>query len=285
MIRPLRAAVSAGIVAAAAVAGVLVPVAGSPVLAQISEQRLDPAPAPSVVPAATAPAPARTAASRPLAGIRIALDPGHQLGNHNFPSRIHRPVPAGGFSKPCNTTGTATNGGYPEATAVFKVTRLVAARLRSLGASVVLTRTRNSESLWGPCVDARGRFGARAGARLLVSLHADGAAASGHGFHVIAPTARSPWTTDIAAPSLRLAESLRSGLDERGLVRSTYLAGGRGLTIRSDLATLNLADVPTAMVELGNMRNSGDARRLTTSAGQTRYANALVRGIRSYLKR
>ncbi|UUZ57672.1 hypothetical protein [Nocardioides sp. B-3] len=55
-------------------------------------------------------------ASTPLAGTTIVIDPGHQLGNHNFPSRINRLVPAGGFDKPCNTTGTATNGGYPEAT-------------------------------------------------------------------------------------------------------------------------------------------------------------------------
>ena len=42
-------------------------------------------------------------------------------GNHNFPRRIHRLVPAGGFRKPCNTTGTATNGGYPEASLTWDV--------------------------------------------------------------------------------------------------------------------------------------------------------------------
>ncbi len=47
----------------------------------------------------------------PLHGITIALDPGHQLGNHRYSREINRPVPAGGFTKPCNTTGTATNCG------------------------------------------------------------------------------------------------------------------------------------------------------------------------------
>ena len=114
----------------------------------------------------------------PLAGVRIALDPGHQLGNRNFPDEISRPVPAGGFTKPCNTTGTRTNGGSPEATLNFRVARLVEERLEALGARVYLTRTRNSESLWGPCVDERGRFGEKVGARLMVSLHADGASSS-----------------------------------------------------------------------------------------------------------
>lgn len=262
----------AAVLGAALLAGVLVPALG----ATGSAERPEAAPARPIVAAST---------EQPLAGVRIALDPGHQLGNHNFPRQISRKVPAGGFTKPCNTTGTATNGGFPEATATFRVTQQVASRLRALGASVVLTRTRNSQSLWGPCVNVRGRFGAKVGAVLMVSLHADGAAASGHGFHVIAPKSRSPWTTDIAEPSLRLAKALRAGLDGRGISRATYLARGRGLTIRGDLATLNLADVPTAMIELGNMRNRGDARRLSTRSGQATYAAAVVQGIRTYLNR
>ena len=221
----------------------------------------------------------------PLDGTRIALDPGHQLGNHNFPAQVRRPVPAGGFEKPCNTTGTQTDGGYPEATLNFRVARLVAARLRDLGAQVLLTRTRNSESLWGPCVDARGEFGAKVGARLTVSLHADGAPSGAHGFHVIAPTARSPWTTDIAGPSRALALALRAGFDATGIPRSTYVGHGSALSIRSDLATLNLSDVPVAMLEIGNMRNASDAHRMTTKKGRARYARAVVRGIRLYLDR
>src|SRR5690349_2935491 len=60
-----------------------------------------------------APAATRTPAQRtaPLAGRVVMIDPGHQLGNHNFPRQINAPVPDGrGGSKACNTTGTATNG-------------------------------------------------------------------------------------------------------------------------------------------------------------------------------
>ena len=70
----------------------------------------------------------------PLAGRTVVIDPGHQLGNHNFPRQINRLVPAGGFKKPCNTTGTATNGGYPEATFTWQVARLLRQRLERLGA-------------------------------------------------------------------------------------------------------------------------------------------------------
>ena len=76
------------------------------------------------------PAPRRSAAGGPLAGRVVVLDPGHQLGNHHFPGEINRLVPAGGFRKPCNTTGTATNGGYPEATFAWDVTLRLRERLR-----------------------------------------------------------------------------------------------------------------------------------------------------------
>ena len=220
----------------------------------------------------------------PLAGRVIVLDPGHQLGNHNFPRKISRLVPAGGFRKPCNTTGTSTNRGYPEATFVWRVARLAQRRLERLGAEVVLTRQVNSPRRWGPCVDSRGRAGNRIGADLKLSIHADGSHAAGaRGFHVIAPADRRRWTRDIFQPSRRLAKDLRAALLAAGVPRANYIAGGDGLDTRGDLATLNLSDVPTAMVELGNMRHPRDARRMTSPRGRAAYAAALVRAVRAHL--
>jgi N-acetylmuramoyl-L-alanine amidase len=225
------------------------------------------------------------APAEPLRAVTIALDPGHQLGNHRFPDETNALVPAGGFEKPCNTTGTATDSGIPEATVTFDLARAVEQRLEALGATVRMTRRTNSEDRWGPCVNTRGQFGERVGARLMVSLHADGSSAPDHGFHVIAPTRRAPWTTDIAGSSLRLATSLRDALEVAGLPPSNYTGGGTGLNVRDDLGTLNLSDVPVAMVEIGNMRNSGDASRMTSTSGRARQADALVRGIRTFLGR
>ena len=220
----------------------------------------------------------------PLAGRTIVIDPGHQLGNHRFPQQIDRPVPAGGFTKPCNTTGTATDGGYPEATFVWQVSRLVARRLRDLGATVVLTRHSNRQDRWGPCVDARGRAGNAIGADLKLSIHADGSYAAGaRGFHVIAPADRAPWTDDIFGSSSRLARDVRAGLVGQDFPVANYIAGGDGLDVRSDLGTLNLSDVPTVMVELGNMRSAADARVMTSPVGRARYGRGLVAGVRSFL--
>jgi N-acetylmuramoyl-L-alanine amidase len=225
-------------------------------------------------------------AAKPLTGRVLVIDPGHQLGNHNFPRRINRPVPAGGFTKPCNTTGTSTNGGYAEATFAWQVSQLLVARLERLGARVLLTRRSNSQDRWGPCVDRRGRAGNRAAADLKISIHADGSYARGaRGFHVIAPTDRRPWTHDIHRSSTRLARLARAGLRGKGFPVANYVAGGDGLDFRSDLATLNLSDVPTVMVELGNMRNRSDASRMTSLRGRQRYAAGLLRAVRLFVER
>ena len=225
------------------------------------------------------------ATARALDGRVIVIDPGHQLGNHNFPRRINRLVPAGGFRKACNTTGTATNGGYPEATFVWRVSKLLQARLERLGATVRLTRYTNRQDRWGPCVDERGRRGNRVGADAKVSVHGDGSYTAGaRGFHVIAPTDRRPWTHDIYRPSKRLAIDTRAALKAQGLRVANYVAGGDGLDFRSDLGTLNLSDVPTVMVELGNMRNAVDARRTTSPRGRDTYAAALADGLRRFLR-
>ena len=212
------------------------------------------------------------------------IDPGHQLGNHNFPRRINRLVPAGGFRKPCNSTGTATRAGYAEATFVWRVSLRVRDRLRALGARVVMTRRSNRQDRWGPCVDVRGRAGNRIGADLKLSVHADGSYAAGaRGFHVIRPTDRAPWTADIFGPSRRLAVAVRAALRRTGFAPANYIAGGDGIDARSYLGTLNLSDVPTVMVELGNMKSRAEARVMTSRRGQARYGAGLVAGVRRFL--
>ena len=121
-------------------------------------------------------------------------------------------------------------------------------------------------------------------ADLKISIHGDGNYGGGPGFHVIAPPHRRPWTADIDRPSLHLAKVVRQRLRSMGLPVAKYIAGGDGLDIRSDLGTLNLSDVPTVMVELGNMRNRVDAHRMTSRQGQARYARALAAAAYRFLR-
>ena len=62
-----------------------------------------------------------------------------------------------------------------------------------------------------------------------------------------------------------------------------HIAGGHGLDFCSDPATLILSDVPTVMVELGNMCNPVDAARMTSVRGRETYARGLEHAVRRFL--
>ena len=230
---------------------------------------------------------ARTASRepKPLAGLVIALDPGHQLGNSN--PRFHRQLAQRRFQgrvwKSCNTTGTATNSGYPEATFNFEVARLLRTKLLALGAEVPMTRTTNDRNHWGPCTWDRGTFGVRNHAELLLSIHADGAPSSGRGFHIITPALTKGWTDHIYRRDRSLAEAMKRGMLTDGGEPSTYIHGA--ISVRGDMMSLNYSKIPSVLVELGNMRNRYDAARMTSLAGREKYAGWLLTGIRTYLNR
>jgi N-acetylmuramoyl-L-alanine amidase len=67
-----------------------------------------------VAPVPATAAPDTDARRGPLAldGRVVVIDPGHQLGNRNFPRRINRLVPAGGFRKPCRGCCCFLRGGW-----------------------------------------------------------------------------------------------------------------------------------------------------------------------------
>jgi N-acetylmuramoyl-L-alanine amidase len=239
--------------------------------------------------AAAAPDPSATAAStrapspsarEALAGRVIVVDAGHNDGNFDHTQQIDRLVNAGGFRKACDTTGTETDAGYHEAAFTFDVTKRLTTLLRADGAKVVLTRT--DDHSVGPCVDERADIGNRAHADAALSIHADGGPTDGHGFHVMYPPSMAGGKK-VAAASHRLAAAVRDAYRSgTGLPTANYI-GTDGLNRRTDMAGLNLSTVPKVLVECGNMRNSGDAGKLSSANFRQRVAVALDAAIRHYL--
>jgi N-acetylmuramoyl-L-alanine amidase len=209
----------------------------------------------------------------------VVLDAGHNGGNASHLADIRRPVPDGrGGTKECNTTGTSTDAGYPEHAFTFDVTARATQELTAAGVRVVLTRT--DDTGVGPCVDVRGQAAEAAGAALMVSIHADGSAAANSGFHVALPD--PPLNPAQEAPSRELGTALRDALRAGGFPDSDYL-GDQGISLRTDLAGLNLATRPVALVECANMRNPGEAAVVSSEAGRQRYADAITAGVLAYL--
>jgi N-acetylmuramoyl-L-alanine amidase len=218
----------------------------------------------------------RALAAGNLDGMTVVLDPGH---NGIADPSITRQVPNGrDGTKPCNTSGTTTNDGYPEHAFTWDVTQQIRDALDRLG--IHTTITRDSDNGVGPCVDQRAALANAAKPDAIISIHADGGPPSGHGFHV---NYSSPPVTDIqGAPTLQLASTMRDALVASGLFESNYI-GAQGLYGRADLAGLNLAQYPAVLVELGNMKNADDAARMESPDGRAKYATAVIAGITNYL--
>ncbi len=239
-----------------------------------------PAASPSVLSPGTAPAASPDPAPPTMpAGRTVVLDPGHNGANASHPAEINRPVPNGrGGTKACNTTGTSTNRGYPEHAFNWDVALRVRDALTARGVQVVLTRP--DDAGVGPCVNDRAAIANRAGADAVVSIHADGAAPSGRGFHVA--YSDPPLNASQGPPSVALAEALAGALRRGGFSAAGYIGSG-GLDARSDIAGLNLAEIPAALVECANMRNPQDAALVSTPDGRARYAAAIADGIMAWL--
>jgi N-acetylmuramoyl-L-alanine amidase len=236
---------------------------------------------PSAPPASSTSTAAAGADALALRGKTIAIDPGHDGGNGAHPSAINRPVDYGNGTKACDTTGTETDGGYPEHAFTWDVAQRLRTILEAAGAHVVLTR--DSDTGVGPCVTERAAIGNRARADAAVSIHADGGPAGGYGFHVIWPADLPGRTTAIVAPSYRLAVALRDAFGAvTGEHTATYL-GHDGLDQRGDLGGLDLSTVPKVFIECLNMRNAADAAKATDPGFRQRAAEGIARGIAAYL--
>ncbi|GAA2398152.1 hypothetical protein GCM10010191_01070 [Actinomadura vinacea] len=218
-----------------------------------------------------------------LRGKVIVLDPGHNGGNAKNPAAINKQVDIGNGRKECDTTGTSTNAGYTEHAFTWDVSNRLARLLRDQGAKVVMTR--KNDTGVGPCITERAAIGNRAKADAAVSVHGDGASASGRGFHVIMPVAVKGHNTAMVPDAQRLGRALRDSYRAgTGIQYSNYI-GENALDPRSDLGGLNLSTVPKVFIECGNMRNPGDAAKMSTAAFRQRIAVALANGLDAYFKK
>ena len=220
------------------------------------------------------------AAVQPLAGVVIGIDPGHNGRNYTDPAYLNHQVWNGREYEDCDTTGTETNGGYPEPRFTWRVAVDLRDQLEALGATVVMTRHSNDGK--GPCVDRRAQILNQGHAVVAIDIHGDGGPSSGRGFAILEPV-RDRQNRHVIKSSARFGRILRAAmLRDTAMPVSTY-DGTDGIAHRSDLAGLNLAKEPKVLIECGNMRNATDARKLTSAAFQHRLARTFVDAIRRFL--
>jgi N-acetylmuramoyl-L-alanine amidase len=215
-----------------------------------------------------------------LAGRVIGLDPGHNGGNFTHLAYIGHQIWNGREWEDCNTTGTATDGGYTEALFNFRIATYLRADLLADGARVVMTRTSNTGV--GPCVNQRAAIINAARADVGIAIHADGAAPGGRGFAILVPVSDGP-NDKIISSSLTLAGDVRAAMLAGTPMPVSNYDGVDGIAPRDNLAGLNLAEVPMVLIEVGNMRNATDAALETTPAFQREVAKALCAAMVQFL--
>lgn len=188
-------------------------------------------------------------------------------------------MPTGrGGTKDCQASGTASDAGYPEHSFTWDTTLRIRQELTALGVRTAMSRGDDTSS--GPCVDERAALANAVQPNAIVSIHADGGPANGRGFHIL--YSDPPLNTAQAGPAVQFAQVMRDQLVQSGMTTSTYL-GSSGLMGRSDIAGLNLAQYPSILIELGNMKNPIDSGQMATPEGRQKYADAVVKGIAAYL--
>ena len=220
--------------------------------------------------------PTAAAAPASIAGRIVFLDPGHNGAND---ASISRQVPTGrGGTKDCQASGTSTNDGYPEHTFNWETVLRIRQELTALGVRTAMSR--GNDNALGPCVDERAAMANALHPDAIVSIHADGGPATGRGFHV--NYSSPPLNQAQSGPSVQFAQIMRDQLQTSGLLPANYIGQG-GLYPRSDLTGLNLAQYPSILVEMGNMKNPADAALIESPDGRQKYADAVVRGIAGFL--
>ena len=230
----------------------------------------------ALVAASAAITPTATATPSNIAGMVVFIDPGHNGAND---ASIGRQVPTGrGGTKDCQTSGTATNDGYQEHTFTWDTALRVRAALNALGVRTAMSRS--NDNAVAACVDQRAEMANALHPNAVISLHGDGGPASGRGFHV--NYSAPPLNAAQAGPSVQYAQIMRDQLQASGIPPANYI-GQNGLYGRSDLAGLNLAQYPSILVELGNMKNATDAALMESPDGRQKYADAVVRGVAGFL--
>ena len=230
----------------------------------------------SLLVAASSPACPASAAPANIAGMIVFLDPGDSGATG---ASISRQVPNGrGGTKDCQTSGTSTDDGYPEHTFTWDTTLRIRQELTALGVRTAMSR--GDDTGPGPCADQRADMANAVHPNAIVGIYADGGPPNGRGFDV--NYSSPPLNTAQSGPSVQFAQIMRDQLAGSGITPATY-TGSNGLDPRSDLTGLNLAQYPSILIELGNMKNPADSALMKTPEGRQKYADAVVRGLGGFL--
>lgn len=203
----------------------------------------------------------------PLKGVKIGIDPGHQLKGNN---EKEADAPGSSTMKAKVSTGTrGVSTGIPEYQTDLDIALLLRDALTALGAEVKMTRETNDVDISN---QERAIVMNEWGADFVIRIHCNGStdqSASGAGMYVRK-------TGVFAEESAALGSYLLSGVCEIAGAKRT------GVYKRDTYTGLNWSEVPCVLAELGYMTNPEEDKKLNDPEYQRLLVIGLATGMSLY---
>ena len=206
----------------------------------------------------------------PLEGVRIGIDPGHQIKGNNEKEPVS---PGSSETKSKVSSGTqGVSTRVPEYQVNLDVSLQLRDALTELGAEVFMTREVNEIDISNV---ERATMMNEIGVDLVLRLHCNGStdqSVSGISLYV-KPDGEGAEESYLASEALMTAM-----LDATG-------AKNKGIHKRDTYSGLNWSTVPSILVEMGFMSNPEEDELLNDPDYQQLLVNGMVRGIADYMGR
>ena len=227
------------------------------------------------VAATTPPKPAAVAPVPDATGLGVVvIDAGHQ-GQGN--SAVEPIGPGSSTMKPKVESGaTGRYAPREESQVNLAVALKLRATLEARGVTVKMIRTSQNVNIPN---SERAKMASAWHAALFIRLHCDGVGSSVSGILTEVPAKNWYPTHPI------VAKSAVAGNLVQAAVLSATGAHDRGINAVNNLSGFNWSQVPSVLVEMGNMPNDGDDKKLVTPSYQQTLASGMANGIVAFLKK
>ena len=206
----------------------------------------------------------------PLYGLKIGIDPGHQLKGDSGKEPV---APGSSETKARVAVGTrGVSTGRPEHEVDLEIALKLKELLEEMGALVLMTRETADVNISNV---ERAEMMNRWGADCTLRIHCDGA--MDHSINGMAMYVRL--SGDKAEESYELARCLLSAMG------GTTGAKQRGVFKRNTYSGLNWSKVPAVLIECGYMSNPEEDSLLSTPEYQEKLALGMALGLMDYFGR
>jgi N-acetylmuramoyl-L-alanine amidase len=198
----------------------------------------------------------------------VVIDPGHSSNGNKEMEKQSPDSDVMKIKDPGGAQGVST--GTPEYVVAMSVSLKLKSLLEQHGVTVIMTKTKDSES---PGNIERAETGNNNNADLAIRIHCDSAdSQSARGASMLTP-APVGYAKNISAVSKQYGQVILNDLV------STAGMNNRGVVERSDLTGFNWSKVPVVLIEMGFMSNPQEDRLLNDDNYQNKLAEGLSKGI------